>query len=88
MARFGWAEIAEYIHQKFGDFALQDFEERTIQAENEIALMPNSGSIAWEDTTENVTYRYKHIYRRSKMLYFVENDTIVIADFWDVRKDK
>lgn len=84
----GWQEVADYILESFGVDAMLDFETRTYEAEMDIALMPNIGTIEWNDTMDNVVYRYVTIHRRSKMLYFEVDDVIYIADFWDVRKNK
>ena len=84
----GWQEVADYILNTFGVDAMIEFESRTYEAEADIALMPNIGTIEWNDTIENIVYRYVTIHRRSKMLYYVENNEIYIADFWDVRKNK
>ena len=84
----GWREVADYILQEFGSKAMQDFEERTNEAQEMVAFMPTIGSIEWNDTNDEVVYRYVIVNRRSKMLYFIENETIFIADFWDVRKNK
>lgn len=84
----GWQEVADYILDTFGVDAMLDFETRTYEAEKDIALMPNIGTIEWNDTRDNVVYRYVTINRRSKMLYFEEDNVIYIADFWDVRKNK
>ena len=84
----GWQEVADYILNTFGVDAMIEFESRTYESEANIALMPNIGTIEWNDTIENRVYRYVTIHRRSKMLYYVENNEIYIADFWDVRKNK
>ena len=84
----GWQEVADYSLDTFGVDAMLDFETRTYEAEKDIALMPNIGTIEWNDTRDNVVYRYVTINRRSKMLYFEEDNVIYIADFWDVRKNK
>ena len=84
----GWQEVANYILADFGFQALQSFEERTVEAINTIKLMPNIGSIEWNDSAESVVYRFIVIHRRSKMLYYIENGIIYIADFWDVRKNR
>ena len=86
LAANGWQEVATYILQTFGVKALQEFEQRTYEAEKEVSFMPNIGAIEWNDPTTNVIYRYIVINRRSKMLYFIDQDTLFIADFWDVRK--
>ncbi len=84
----GWQEVANYILDTFGVEALTEFETRTYEAEKDITLMPDLGTIEWNDTTENVVYRYVTIHRRSKMLYYEEDNIIYIAEFWDVRKNK
>ena len=84
----GWQEVADYILADFGDRAMQTFLEHTEEAEETISLLPNIGSVEWSDTQEGVVYRYVTINRRSKMLYYVDGDTIFIADFWDVRKNR
>jgi plasmid stabilization system protein ParE len=84
----GWQEVANYIYAEFGALALQTFEERTTDAEKTIQLMSNIGSIEWNDSEEGVVYRYVVIHRRSKMLYYTDNDVIYISDFWDVRKNR
>jgi len=86
-AIIGWQQVADYILDSFGVEAMLEFETRTYEAEEDIALMPNIGTIEWNDTIENVVYRYVTINRRSKMLYYVENDVIYIAYFWDVRSN-
>jgi len=87
-ALLGWQEVADYILNTFGVDAMLEFETRTYEAEKDIALMPNIGTIEWNDTIENVVYRYVTIHRRSKMLYYVEDNAIYIAEFWDVRKNR
>lgn len=84
----GWQEVADYILAEFGDRAMQTFLEHSEGAEETISLLPNIGSVEWSDTQEGVVYRYVTINRRSKMLYYVDGDTIFIADFWDVRKNR
>lgn len=84
----GWQEVAEYVLDDFGEGALQKFEQQTLEAEKTISLLPNIGSLEWSDMENDVVYRYVTVNRRSKMLYYVANDVIVIADFWDVRKNK
>ena len=81
----GWQEIADYIFREFGEQALRDFAANTSEEEKHILNMPNSGSIEWNDSDETTLYRYRQINRISKMLYFIKENTIYIADFWDVR---
>jgi len=84
----GWQQVAEYIFEEFGYKALQEFKERTLEAENLIAALPEAGAAEWTDPQSGTIFRRIIIYRKSKMLYFTVEDTIYIADFWDVRSDK
>lgn len=81
----GWREVAKYIVREFGQRGLEQFQLRTIECEDAVAQFPNSGSIEWDDSGETATYRSCIVHRRSKMLYFVKDQIVYIADFWDVR---
>ncbi len=87
-AIIGFRGVSLYIIESFGETALREFRQRTREVEKLIMQMPNIGTIEWEDVKEGVAYRSMTIYRRSKLLYFVKDDTIYVADFWDVRQDK
>ena len=36
---------------------------------------------------EAITYRSYVLNRLNKIIYYIENDHVEIADFWDVRRD-
>ena len=44
-AIIGWQQVADYILDSFGVEAMLEFETRTYEAEEDIALMPNIGTI-------------------------------------------
>jgi len=81
----GWNEVANYIAEDFGRQGLKLFKKRTKECEEQVVNHPNSGTIEWDDSNETTLYRSILVYRKSKMLYFVLDGTIFIADFWDVR---
>ena len=41
----------------------------------------------YEGEERSKIYRSVLINRRSKMVYYVENDAVVVAGFWDCRRD-
>lgn len=84
----GWNEVSRYIRQEFGRQGVRLFKQRTKESEDFILNFPNGSEEVWKDPETNVSYRWRTIYGRSKMLYFVMGDTIVIADFWDVRSGR
>ena len=83
----GWKEVAEYILRDFGRQGFRLFQQRTKESEEFILKFPNGCEEVWTDAESNITYRWRTIHGRSKMLYFVEGDVITIADFWDVRSN-
>ncbi len=84
----GWQEVASYIRHEFGRQGLKLFKQRTKETEDFISKFPQGSEIAWIDPLTNVTYHWRPIYGRSKMLYFVQDGVVIIADFWDVRSNR
>ena len=84
----GWREIARYISRDFGRYGLKVFKERTKECEAFISKFPKGSNVAWVDEETGIEYRWRSIHHRSKMLYFIDDNKVVIADFWDVRSDK
>lgn len=84
-AKRGWNEVASYILQDFGLGGLKLFKQRTKESESYISKFPNGCEILWTDPETEIVYHKCAIYGRSIMLYFVYDNTIIIADFWDVR---
>ena len=83
----GWNEVAIYILRDFGRQGLKEFKQRTKDNEKFVAQFPGSCEVAWVDEGTEIEYHKCQIYRRSIMLYFVEDGQVYIADFWDVRKE-
>lgn len=82
----GFREVSSYVLQSFGVNALREFRQRVRETEQTIMQMPNIGTIEWIE--EGVIYRSVTIKRRNKLLYFVKDDYIYLADFWDTRSNK
>ena len=84
----GWREVAAYVKREFGQQGLQLFKQRTKDNEKFISNYPEGCQEVWTDPETGVVYRWCVVYRRSMMLYFVLDETIFIADFWDVRSNR
>ena len=82
----GFREVATYIAGQFGNKALQDFHKRTKEWTRLLKTMPNLGGIDEEISTETFEYRSVPIYKRSIMVYRIEDETIFIVDFYDTRR--
>ena len=84
-ARKSRNQVAEYIHRHFGakrkDMFLLEVRETTKM----LKTHPNLGPIDPLFNDRPKTYRSVIINGLSKMVYFIEDDTIYIAAFWDTR---
>ena len=83
----GWNEVATYILRDFGRQGLKEFKQRTKDNEKFVAQFPGGCEVAWVDEETGTEYHKCPIYRKSIMLYLVEDGQVYIADFWDVRKE-
>lgn len=83
----GWNEVATYILRDFGRLGLKEFKQRTKDNEKFVAKFPGACKVVWKDEETGVEYHQCQIYRRSIMLYFVQDGQVYIADFWDVRSN-
>ncbi len=82
-----WQVIADYIFSKFGFSGLQEYEEQTRQWEATISNNSAIGAIEPLLKSRARCYRYVIIHHHTKMIYFVEDDIIVIANLWDTRQE-
>ena len=83
----GWREVAAYVKREFGQQGFLLFKQRTKDNEKFVSNYPEGCEVVWTDPETGIDYRWCVIYKRSKMLYFVKDDKIFIADFWDVRSN-
>ena len=80
-------EVALYIFLRFGLPGWTKFEQELCETEHLVSVNPYIGKIDPLFEERSKTYRSVLINRRSKMVYYVENDTVVVAGFWDCRRD-
>lgn len=82
-----WQEIALYISKTFGQKALQDFQQKTLQWEATISAMPQVGRI--EPLLQGLPKMYRSVVvdKHSKMIYSIEEHIIKIDAFWDTRRE-
>ncbi len=83
----GWREVAAYVKREFGQQGFLLFKQRTKDNEKFVSNYPEGCEVVWTDPETGIDYRWCVVYKRSKMLYFVKDDKIFIADFWDVRSN-
>ena len=84
----GWREVAAYVKRDFGQQGFLLFKQRTKDNEKFISNYPEGCEVVWTDPETGIAYRWYVVYKRSRMLYFVNDGKIFIADFWDVRSNR
>lgn len=80
-------QVADYIHQRFGYKRKKQFAKEVVQAVNVIIRNPNIGPIDPLFDDRPIAYRYVIINGLSKMVYYIDDDVIYIAAFWDTRRE-
>ena len=80
-------QIANYIRKRFGIRYATEFKHEVDQSVKRIMLHPNIGPLdpLFDDCP--IAYRSIIINGLSKMVYFIDDDTIYIVAFWDTRRE-
>ena len=83
----GKQNVASYIRRKFGDDRKDQFLLEVRETTQMLKQHPELGAIdpLFEDFS--IAYRSIVINRLSKMVYFIKDDTVYIAAFWDCRRE-
>lgn len=80
-------KIEEYVQRDFGERIRQEFMDEVEQATLSLADMPTMGIIDPLFAHRKQTYRSFIVRRLNKIVYYVKDDTLHIAAFWDTRRE-
>ena len=80
-------EVEDYIFNRFGEKTRQEFMYDVDQAVLALTKMPEMGIIDPLFEHRHETYRSIIVRRLNKIIYYVKDDTLHIAGFWDARRD-
>ena len=80
-------QIANYISRQFGRKSKIRFLQEVRETAQLLKTSPNMGSIDPLFEGRAKTYRSVIIQGLSKMVYYIDGDTIYIAAFWDTRRE-
>lgn len=80
-------QVAVYIRRQFGLKREKKFLQEVDQTAEMLLRSPFIGKIDPLFADRNITYRSVIVNGLNKMVYYVKDDTIRIAAFWDVRRD-
>ena len=80
-------QIANYIRKQFGTRYAAEFKNEVDQSVKRIMLHPNIGP--FDPLFDNCPIHYRSIIINSlsKLVYYIDEDTIYIAAFWDTRRE-
>ena len=80
-------QVANYIRREFGAKRKIAFLQQVKQTTDLLKRSPGIGQIDPLFSDRAMTYRSVIINGLNKLVYFVKDDTIYIAGFWDTRMD-
>ena len=87
LAKSAVRDTARYIREQFGLKAKADFMQDVHQTSQFLGLNPNIGKVEPLLVDRSVMYRSIVVNRLNKIVYYIDNDHIEIADFWDTRRE-
>ena len=80
-------QVEEYVLNKFGETARQEFMSEVEQSVLALADMPTMGKLDPLVSHRRQAYRSIIVRRLNKVVYYVKDDTIHVAAFWDTRRE-
>lgn len=86
LAHASYEHIKDSIFEKFGYRVEQDYGVAVDKAIRQVEKFPNSGKSELE-LAEDGSVRSIPVRKLSKIIYYVEDDTLYIADVWATQQD-
>ena len=86
-AKVGRRQVAAYIRKEFGTKRAKKFKQEVDDTVKQLMRSPGIGQIDPLFSDRAMTYRSVIINGLNKLVYFVNDDTIYIAGFWDTRRE-
>jgi len=80
-------QVEGYILRSFGEKIRKEFMKEVEQAVLSLARIPTMGKPDPLFVHRKQTYRSIVVRRLNKVIYYVKDDTIHIAAFWDTRRE-
>ena len=80
-------QVEDYVLERFGEKEPQEFMDDIEHAVLMLADMPAMGKLDPLFAQRKQAYRSIIVRRLNKVVYFVKDDTLHIAAFWDTRRE-
>ena len=79
--------IGNYIRRQFGQVSYEKFKQEIRETSHLLGANPNIGIVEPLLSERTVTYHSLVMNELNKIIYFIKDDHIEVADFWDVRRE-
>ena len=80
-------QTARYIFEEFGQKARREFIQDVHRVNELLANNPQMGSVELLLANRSIMYRSYVVNHLNKIIYFIKDNHIEVADFWDVRRE-
>ncbi|MBQ1883576.1 MAG: type II toxin-antitoxin system RelE/ParE family toxin [Bacteroidales bacterium] len=80
-------QTAEYVGEIFGEKKQLELLDEVELCNKLLSQHPFMGRMEPELADRTIEYRYLIVKRLNKIIYNVDNDIIVVADFWNTRRN-
>jgi len=82
-----WEDATDHIAQEFGTRAAERFYKKTEEWLEVLSSSPSAGKTEPLLKDRSRSYRSIVITKQNKLIYYIEDETIVIVDFWNTRRE-
>ena len=82
-----WQDTIDYIVKEFGVRAAEKFYKKTEEWQDVLSSSPKAGKIEPLLNNRSRSYRSIVITKQAKLIYYIEDETVFIVDFWDTRRE-
>lgn len=82
-----WENVVRYIFSEFGKKAADEFEQNIAKWEARIALNPELAHQEPLLADRTKLYRGLIVSKHSKLIFYIEEEVLYIADLWDMRRE-
>lgn len=80
-------KVTGYIFLTFGEKPTEKFKEKVLRVEKTLAVNPNIGPEEPLLNNYSIIYRSVVVNNLNKIVYYIEDNIVYIAAFWDTRRE-
>ena len=80
-------QVEQYVLENFGEKVRQEFMDEVEKSVGSLAEMPTLGRLDPLFAHRQIAYRSIIVRNLNKVVYYIKNDAIHVAAFWDTRRE-